>query len=1035
MNKQKTLMFATMVMAILVLPALADIPTPSGTNPATGQAWAMGDPYRLAFITSTNGTGPEGTGPGSPEGWIIDDFNAHVQGLADAAGMGGIAWYVIGSTVDVTARDNTSTNPTVDGEGCPILLVDGTTIVAENNADLWDGEVQNTISMDENGVAKDHWPFTGTGPDGTRTGANFGPLGQVGGSVNQGQSAVATNWIHREWTGDPPATALPLYAMSEPLFFGIPTIPYVTGQPQATAVSNIEAAGFTVGAVTTGYSDTLASGLVISQSAVGPAQASTVVDLVVSLGLPIIPDVTGQLQATAVSNIIAAGFTVGEVTTANSDIVAAGDVISQDAIGPAPSGTVVDLLVSLGEEDGPCIPGDIDGNCIVNILDLALLAGQWLEDRDPFIESDGLVVIEAEHYMANYPAGGQMWVAKDVAGSIADGCVQALPDLSVTLDSNIETTSPHLIYEINFTTTGTYYVWARGMADNASDDSVHYGLDGVAVSTGDADSIEVNTASFAWSNGNSPSIASINITSAGPHTLDIWMREDGIFLDRLLLTTNSGYTPVQPDESDSAIELIANIDGIGGVNMSDYSIISENWQDSFTPVIINEFMASNATTLDDEDDASSDWIEIYNRSAVTVDMTGWYLTDEADVPNMWQFTAGPVLASGEYAVIFASEKSGPSYPMHTNFSLNVDGEYLGLCFPDQSVADEFSLEYPAQATDISYGWFDGQLRYFANPTPGWPNESGYLGLMPDTKFSIDRGFYNTAFDVAITCDDPSAIIRYTTNSENPSATVGLDYTGPVSISETTVLKARAIRPGWVSSNVDTQTYIFVSDVKAQSDTTAPGAGWPDPGDASGVLCSDGTECGTLDYYGILQYMDYGMDPEIVGTGAPYETQIEDSLLSIPSMSISTNIDNLFDENTGIFLNAYGDTIEWERPASMELIYPNGTKGFQIDMGLRIRGGWSRQGGNPKHAFRCFFRSEYGDSKLKYPLFDEEGVDEFDKIDLRAAQNYSWSFCGDWRSTFCHEVFTRDTQAEMGEPYTRSRYYHLYLNGHYWGLFR
>lgn len=229
---KRLLIVLAVAMAIITGAVEAAIPVPTGTNPATGNAWAIGDHYRLVFITSTNGTWDadkqDYSGPGSPEGWTIADFNGHVQGLADAAGMGEANWFVIGSTADIDARDNTNTNPTVaddndgNGVGVPILLVDGTTVVSIDNADLWDGEVQNTISKDENGIAKDSWPFTGTGRDGTAATANFGPLGQVGGNVNQGQSSVTTNWIHRAWTGDPPATALPLYAMSEVLFFGTP---------------------------------------------------------------------------------------------------------------------------------------------------------------------------------------------------------------------------------------------------------------------------------------------------------------------------------------------------------------------------------------------------------------------------------------------------------------------------------------------------------------------------------------------------------------------------------------------------------------------------------------------------------------------------------------------------------------------------------------------------------------------------------------------------------------------------------------------
>ncbi|MCH6256613.1 lamin tail domain-containing protein [Puniceicoccaceae bacterium K14] len=82
----------------------------------------------------------------------------------------------------------------------------------------------------------------------------------------------------------------------------------------------------------------------------------------------------------------------------------------------------------------------------------------------------------------------------------------------------------------------------------------------------------------------------------------------------------------------------------------------------------------------------------------------------------------------------------------------------------------------------------------------------------------------------------------------------------------------------------------------------------------------------------------------------------------------------------------------------------------------------------------FFREEYGEGKLDFPLFEGEGASRFDKIDLRTAQNYSWALDGDSKNTFLRDVFARDTAAAMGQQSPRSRYYHLYLNGSYWGLF-
>ena len=121
-------------------------------------------------------------------------------------------------------------------------------------------------------------------------------------------------------------------------------------------------------------------------------------------------------------------------------------------------------------------------------------------------------------------------------------------------------------------------------------------------------------------------------------------------------------------------------------------------------VVITEFQASNGNTLFDEDGGTPDWIELKNTSLETVNLDGWYLTDDPGDFGKWRIPAVE-LPSDEHLVIFASNKdrSNPASELHTNFQLDSDGEYLALVEPDGiTLASEFA-PFPPQLRDQSYG--------------------------------------------------------------------------------------------------------------------------------------------------------------------------------------------------------------------------------------------------------------------------------------------------------------------------------------------
>jgi fibronectin type 3 domain-containing protein len=167
--------------------------------------------------------------------------------------------------------------------------------------------------------------------------------------------------------------------------------------------------------------------------------------------------------------------------------------------------------------------------------------------------SNHLVSIEAEHYNSTAGQASQWWVWTTDTGYSGDGVMQALPNSGTTTNTGYVTGSPSLNYKVKFDTTGTYYVWILGRAATTSDDSLHAGLDGATISTCDRIGGGFTT-TWAWSKTtqDSSSPATFSVSTPGVHTLNIYMREDGFILDKIVLTTSSSYTPTGTGPVESA---------------------------------------------------------------------------------------------------------------------------------------------------------------------------------------------------------------------------------------------------------------------------------------------------------------------------------------------------------------------------------------------------------------------------------------------------------------------------------------------------
>ena len=489
----------------------------------------------------------------------------------------------------------------------------------------------------------------------------------------------------------------------------------------------------------------------------------------------------------------------------------------------------------------------------------------------------------------------------------------------------------------------------------------------------------------------------------------------------------------------------ADLNARDGVNMADFAILANNWQEGEGAIlIINELLARNDLGVTDPQNEHEDWIEIYNSGEEAINIGGMYLTDDLSEPAKWRIPNDNISATtippGGYLLVWADNDTADA-GLHAGFQLDADADEIGL-FDTDGITLLDSITFSDQTPDVSYGRDPDATSNWVtlNPTPGTSNNGSYLAVVADTKFSHDRGFYDTPFDVEITCETPGAVIRYTTDGSTPTTTHGLRYNpaSPVTISTTTCLRAMAFKSGWKSTNVDTHTYIFLDDVIKQATNVTTGSQVA----PSGYPSSWGSVTG-----------DYQVDPDVVGQNGRdrfsglYANTIIDDLKSAPTICLVMNKDDWFG-NRGIYINQSQDGTE--RVASIEYIDPNTNDEFQVNCAIAMQGGVSGGGTslNRWKSFKLSMRPRFktqtddrkatgGPPKLNFKLFADSPVDRHNTFVLDAVLNHSWLHpSSGQRNTalYVQDQYVADLHNAMGGHSPHGSYAHIYINGLYWGMY-
>lgn len=306
---------------------------------------------------------------------------------------------------------------------------------------------------------------------------------------------------------------------------------------------------------------------------------------------------------------------------------------------------------------------------------------------------------------------------------------------------------------------------------------------------------------------------------------------------------------------------------------------------------------------------------------------------------------------------------------HTNFKLS-SSETVYLFDANKELQD--SLAIPLLTNGVTVGRFpDGAANsvIFEQTTPNAPNATTFFeGTVEGTVlFSKNSGIYEEGF-VLMLSTEAAGTVRYTTDGSIPNSNSSI-YQSPITIQQNTTVQAAIFEENLLPSEITSNTYLI---------------------------------------------------------------DIEHDL---PVLSIAFKNEDFFSETTGMY--SFGTNYEedfphfganfWkdlEKPVQLTF-FENEEVGFNTGAGAKVFGGWSR--GNAQRSLSLFFRSQYGDSNLKYPLFEERAYDKYEALVLRNSGN-------DWQRTMLRDLTLTGLMQHSNVDIQAGKQIATYLNGVYWGIY-
>lgn len=464
---------------------------------------------------------------------------------------------------------------------------------------------------------------------------------------------------------------------------------------------------------------------------------------------------------------------------------------------------------------------------------------------------------------------------------------------------------------------------------------------------------------------------------------------------------------------------------------------SKTYAETKNGVTINEICAKN-NVHSAPDGNFYDWIELYNPTNSSIDISGWGLSDKEAEPFQYTFASGTTIGAKQRLIVYCDSDAAKTNTAYAPFGLSTSGETLFLTDKNGTLSD--TVTFGSMADDVAYGQYpDGSGEfYLVNATPGNQNTAPEgSNAVKTPEFSAESGFYDNSFVLSISVPQGTKVY-YTLDGSDPTIE-SEPYLMPFSVADMTstpnVLSARtdisADQVEAPSQNVDKAAIVRAIAVDSEGKTS---------------------EIVTKTYFIGTTNTSYYKDMKVV--------------------SLVTDPDNLFDYEKGIYVKgkvydennnsnptvpggglggAWGGGFggfqqpwqmeanytqkgrEWERQASLEL-FENGESVLAQDVGIRIKGAASRA--TPQKSFNVYARNDYGKDTLEYDFFDGTAtkakngkkIKKFDSITLRNGGNdNSYAFFRD--SINQQLVSDRDFAMQASSECL------VFIDGEFWGIYQ